>query len=91
MLKRHFLNRTFSLDTGEISIDEVGDRIPSVVVKFFDNSTGKLKVRRLHFDLIEHIHKVVITDWQKVRNGQRTVSLAVGHSNHLAWKKGIAA
>ncbi|GAV01333.1 hypothetical protein RvY_12063-1 [Ramazzottius varieornatus] len=39
-LARSFLNKTFHLNTGDIRIDEHGDRIPAVALRQMDHSTS---------------------------------------------------
>ncbi|OQV16562.1 hypothetical protein BV898_09237 [Hypsibius exemplaris] len=39
--KRHFVNRTFNLVVGNISVDGFGDRVPTSVMRFFDVDRGR--------------------------------------------------
>ena len=42
-LARRFYNRTFVTTNGNVTLDEFGDRAPSVTVSYFDNNTGGFK------------------------------------------------
>ncbi|OWA53928.1 hypothetical protein BV898_18352 [Hypsibius exemplaris] len=43
-LARRFLSRTFDTSSGRISLDQFGDRTPSVSVSYFNDTTGDFEV-----------------------------------------------